>query len=469
MVDLMWGIRLPRTPVCADHCTPFDAFADAYFARSPVSIWVGSRGFGGKSFTLATLVLTEAVLLGAESSVLGGSAAQSLRVQEINESTWYSSPMAPTWLLRQAPTKFDTFLTNGGHVRALMASSRSVRGPHPQRLRLDEIDEMELPILEAAQGQPMSVPGIPVQTTMSSTHQYPDGTVTEMLRRAREKGWPTYRWCFRETANPVDGWLTPEDIETKRAEVSSHMFAVEYELQEPSITGRAIDPGAVESTFDKAWFVDDQPGVLYELGRNLVPVSVEVGEDGEPVESNVVPLRSSGYVTGVDWAKESDWTVISTFDASVSPWRLVAWERTQRQPWPVMVQKVVDRVNKYPGILVHDATGIGNVLGDLLADVRLRFPVVDVVMAGRAREAIFSEYISGLEQGQFWMPRLQFLYDEHRYCRMLDLYSGYGPGGHPPDTFVSAALAWSVRHKRAGAPSPVVQITRASPWRIPSL
>ena len=108
----------------------------------------------------------------------------------------------------------------------------AVRGAHPTRLLLDEIDEMKLPILEAAQGQPMDRNGVRAQTVMSSTHQHPDGTVTAMRRRAADLGWPVSQWCYRETLAP-HGWLTEDQVVRKQAELSRTMWAVEYELQEP--------------------------------------------------------------------------------------------------------------------------------------------------------------------------------------------------------------------------------------------
>ena len=35
-----------------------------------------------------------------------------------------------------------------------------------------------------------------------STHQYPDGPVTAMRRRAAELGWSVSQWCYRETLAP---------------------------------------------------------------------------------------------------------------------------------------------------------------------------------------------------------------------------------------------------------------------------
>src|SRR4030042_802660 len=56
-----FGVTLPNVQVCENHTTPWRAFADAYFARSPVTVWKASRGFGGKSFMLALLGLTEEI------------------------------------------------------------------------------------------------------------------------------------------------------------------------------------------------------------------------------------------------------------------------------------------------------------------------------------------------------------------------------------------------------------------------
>ena len=55
-VRVAFGVIIPDTQVCKHHTTPFRAFADAYFARHPVSVWFASRGFGGKSFLLSEVI-----------------------------------------------------------------------------------------------------------------------------------------------------------------------------------------------------------------------------------------------------------------------------------------------------------------------------------------------------------------------------------------------------------------------------
>ena len=166
--------------------------------------------FGGKTFLLSLLVLTEALTLEVSVTVLGGSGQQSARVLDAmgaRSPRRCISSMAP-----RACTPPGSLW--GNTVTALTASQPSVRGAHPARLRLDEADEMRLPILEAAQGQPMDQGAVRAQTVIASTHQHPDGTMTAVLRRAAEQGWLVYEWCYRETLEP-HGWLTEDQVTRK--------------------------------------------------------------------------------------------------------------------------------------------------------------------------------------------------------------------------------------------------------------
>jgi hypothetical protein len=415
----VWGMNIPRERICKGHKAPFEAFADAYFCRTPISVWKASRGFGGKSTLLGLLTIMEATTLGAQVTVLGGSASQSTRVHEVTHEAWLH-PRAPVNLLKTDPTRFQTRLTNGAWILALMASQKSVRGPHPQRLRLDEVDEMEIELFEAAQGQPMDARGVQSQTVISSTHQYPDGTMTELLRRANDKDWPVYEWCWRESLEP-HGWLSKDMVERKRHEVSKTMWDTEYDLQEPSFAGRAISTEFVDTMFD------------YSLGHFK----------GELDEQIVIeePVEGATYVTGVDWAKERDWTIVRTFRTDLNPWVEVAFLRTGRKAWPAMVADVELRMMRYKGQLVHDATGLGDVVDDLIAYERRQ--ITDKVLRGREREALFTEYIAGIEQNGMRCPRIDFAHNEHKYVTQNDLFGS----GHPPDSFIAGALAWSVRRK----------------------
>lgn len=291
-------------------------------------------------------------------------------------------------------------------------------------------DETTIEILDAAMGQTMALGGVPAQTVLSSTHHYANGTMTEIKKRAKDKGWPIYTWCFRETVEP-HGWLAVAEVKRKEQEVTTAMWLAEYELQEPSADGRAIDSAAVEAMFSG-------PEVTTVEGQELElepPVIATVGADG------VTRIPGGQYATGADWAKSKDWTVIVTYRTDVKPMRVVAFLRIRRRPWPDMVAKFDARVKRYPGPAAHDATGIGDVIaGYMKSDAE------GVTLVGRERSELFAGHIHSIEHHEVTSPRLDFMYAEHKYVTTDDLYGD----GHPPDSFVAAALA-----KRA---------TRGSGW-----
>lgn len=417
LVKAIWGVRIPRAKVCDDHVAPFTAFADAYFARSPVAVWKASRGLGGKTFTLALLSLTEAVTLGTHVVILGGSGAQSVRVHESIDQLWTYTG-SPSYLMAKDPTRYETKLTNGGRITALLASQRSVRGPHPTRLRMDEVDEMNIEILDAALGQPMEKNGVSTQVVLSSTHQYPDGTMTKMLRRANERGWQFHQWCYAETSSP-HGWLSVDEIERKKGMVTESVWATEFVGQEPNPEGRAIAPEAIERMFTKdLGIVKGEPGRYFQF------------ED---------PVAEGRYATGADWAKESDSTVIVTLRYDVEPARVVAFQRMHRQPWPKMVKALDDRLARYPGGAAHDATGSGNVVADLL-----QHNAEDYILVGRKRDDLLANYTGAVEQDRIVSPLIEYMHNEHKFATNDDLYGS----GHLPDSVCAMALAWRAKGMR---------------------
>jgi hypothetical protein len=670
----IWGIQIPRVKVCPHHDTPFEAFTDAFFARHPQAMWLGSRGFSGKTFTMSLLGMMEMTCLGAEVSVLGGSGAQALRVQASMNELWHK-PGAPKHLLERTPTKFDTELTNGGKARTLMASQTSVRGPHPSRLRIDEIDEADLDIITAALGQPMrgvsrlTGEQIETNTVFSSTHTYPDGPVTYFKRDFQDKGWPVFSWClasgtrvlttrgevpieeikrgdmvltragwrpvqhltfmghkktvalrvgtrilhatpdhrvavpsgwrhayalaadamaasgadpsvvrselvplstvggadlvlpspllvdgigndfevlgvdtggipaqvvdgppfgdradqglpnpdvggdgrplavvldgfldsvtgsfgtlpvdalsgehgnilpvwdigvegehefvaegivvhncYKETEKKldadgevIDGWLDPEEVQRKRSEIPAQMWKNEYDILEPNFEGRAIDEESVERMFDPQWdIVDGKEAVYYQFLR---------------------PRDDRDYVTGVDWAKKKDFTVIVTWDTTVLPWKLAAFERINRRPWPAMIARLNKRWAMYGGLVISDSLGIGSVINDYIEYPRGAYKehLVEYSMAGKVRSDMITEFVQGVENGNFLAPRVKWMYDEFRFVTPDNLYN-YTSSSHLPDSIAATALAWTARKRNAHKGVQVISITReTSPWKI---
>lgn len=433
-VDDTLGLRIPDQRCCKGHRSPLEAFSASYFAEDAVTVWKGSRGLAGKTVLLAALSLTEAVTLGASVSLLGGSGEQSERVHEYIAGTdpnlptsFLNAPKAPRHLVRGASTIKRTRLLNGGTLRALLASSKSVRGPHPQRLRLDEVDEMELAIYKAATGQPMDrldpVSGrlVRSQITVSSTWQYPDGTMQYVLMEAARRGWPVFEWCYKES---MKGWLTQEGVDRKRSQVPELTWKVEYDLQEPSPESRAIEPEAIAALCD------------VDAGSYPGTENVEI----------IIKKRESGrtYATGTDWAKDLNWTIIETYDVDSDPAELVAWARYGRMPWPLIVKKHEERVRAYPGIAVHDETGVGKVIADYMT-----IPSIGITLVGKVRTELFSNYILAVEHARMHGPDIEYKRAEHKFLTNDKLFGG----GHPPDSVVAGAMVWEGIRQLRGEPT----------------
>lgn len=171
-----------------------------------------SRG-SGKTYLLALLALTELITLNAYVALLGGSFEQSRRVHDYVNGKDPSAkgkfldlenPCAPRWMLKDEPTQEMTLTVQGGRMVALTASDKSVRGPHPQRLRLDEVDVMERSIYDAATGQPAPLRDedgnliIKSNLVLSSTHQNAAGTFSYVMEQAENANFPVRTWCVAE-------------------------------------------------------------------------------------------------------------------------------------------------------------------------------------------------------------------------------------------------------------------------------
>lgn len=434
LVRALWGHTIPRTKVCPDHDAPFDAFATSYFSYEPMALIHGSRGLAGKSRLLSILGLTKAAVLGSDVNILGGSLNQSMNIHQTMRDAW-EHDHAPKYLVKDESMTLIR-LKNKAIIRPLTASQKTVRGPHPASLLLDEIDEMDQEILDAALGQPMPQKNwrgeiVKAQTLMSSTWQYPDKTFATMYNRFQEEDLPIYTWCFRETSNPVDGWLDPGFIEQKKREIPAEMWRVEYELGEPSIGTRAFDSEMVEKTFSEE-----------------VPEPKKIAKDFEQYEIHA-PRLDTDYVIAADWAKEQDFTVITVWSCTYLPMRLCYYLRLRRRPYPVMIEYYNKLMRKYNAEGIHDATGLGNVVGDYL-DTRVR----GFLMTGAQRDNMLTEYVAAVENDKVRAARIPSIYKNHLYCSVEAMYSR-GKEFHLPDEVCSAALAWKLVSQRPVAAMPI--------------
>jgi hypothetical protein len=379
---------------------------------------------------LSILGLTKAFLLGSDVNLLGGSLAQSANIHEHMRAAM-DSENSPREMIAAEGNQMIK-LTNKARIRPLTASQKTVRGPHPPFLLLDEIDEMDIDILNAALGQPMPQLNylgeeLKPYTVLCSTWQNPEGTFAIKKREFEERGLPLKTWCYRESANPIDGWLSQETIDAKRQEIPTEMWRVEYELGEPSIGNRAFDSDAIEEMFC----------LPFE------PIQEEVRKNFEEYTFQP-PQRDGTYVAAADWAKEKDNTVITVWRTDGPTVDLVYYMRVNRHPYPQMITWFNNALRAYNAEAIHDATGLGNVVADYL-DLRVR----NFHMTGEKRDDMLSEYVVAVERVKVRAPRIPTMYIAHKYAQVGDLYAR-SKEYHLPDEVCSAALAWNLARKHAG-------------------
>ncbi|CAB4194581.1 hypothetical protein UFOVP1264_36 [uncultured Caudovirales phage] len=427
-VKALWGVEIPRVQVCPDHTAPFDAFAEAYFGNEfNWVLWYGSRGTG-KSYMLALLALTKAALLEINVTLLGGSMAQSQNIHEhVEFLTQYKH--APRYAI-ESQIKTQITFTGGNWIRPLPASQKTVRGPHPQMTLLDEIDEMERKIYDAAMGQAMTKPNargieVPEMVVASSTWQNPVGTFSSVMAEAQQKGMPIRTWCYREQLKP-HGWMDADFIERKRMSVPAEMFRVEYELGEPAGGSRAFDLDKLNKAFVEMEVVDER----------------HAGNDDEWVFEK--PDMGGTYAAGADWAKEADMTVIVVYRTDLNPRKIVYLRRFNRKPWPEMIEAFNRVINDYQAMAVHDATGIGNVVHDLVDERVLKF-----VMSGRARTEMLTNYITAVEQGKYKLARNTPSFDAHKGTTVEEIYNPGRWNAHLADDVAAHALAHHAAERMA--------------------
>lgn len=447
VVRTLFGYQIPRHKVCGDHDAPFDAFSTAYFRKDPQVLIRGSRGLAGKSRMLSVLGLTFAVVDGAEATILGGSLAQSKNVHDTIRSVIEYKGFNKHWL-SAPPTNTMISFANGAILRPLTASQRTVRGPHPPVLIGDELDEMDPEIWESAKGQPMDQKNyrgelLQAVTCAASTVQYPDKTMMQEMARMEEMGLPLFNWCHWESSNPIDGWLSLDMIERKKREVSAERWRVEYDLGEPSIGNRAIASPAVE-----AMFIEPDSDYGRELWEFSDPNDYTIKNHKEDQEYHFEDYRMDReYCIGTDWAKEQDWTVISVLDCTYEPAKVVHWVRCHHLPWPVMIGRMNKLMLQYQvgTDAYHDATGVGNVVNDLIDDRARPF-----LMTGEKRDNMLYDFVVAVEQHKVVAPRVKEFYRAHLYASTDDLFSRKQEF-HLPDEICSMALAWHIVNGRAPA------------------
>ncbi len=251
----------------------------------------GPRG-GGKSKILGALGFVTWFLQCQSIVDMGGSLQQAQGVYNYFVSHIYAQPTIVA-ALPDEPTMKETKSDKGNYFKAVAASPKAVRGPHPDKLYIDEACETKDQLILDA--MPMVNTSDYSQVVMTSTFHKIFGYFQETWDRAEELGWVRLSWdsfdvcqefspdiwddpelnrqipdldklkerAAGRTGDP-EGWIPVSNIiQAWREKVSTDYFDVEYMGSRPSAEGMVNDPEDVD-----ACLIDDFGEYAYRKGAD---------------------------------------------------------------------------------------------------------------------------------------------------------------------------------------------------------
>jgi hypothetical protein len=263
-----------------DHQSPFDAIWAAYAEIDPMAIWYAMRG-SGKTYNLSILAWLESTFKPkCKTTVLGGSLEQSTKAVAYLNFLWdfwgsicsdkemkanIANIKKKDLLVNGAVAGRGFKLTNGSEVQALAASPKSVRGPHPQKLRLDELDEMDEFIYNSAMGQPKANFGIKDNIVISSTLHHAFGLMTKVIDERERTGAKLFQWCVYDVTEPFGFWAIDE-IARRKQQIPEEMWDSEYLLKRPQVGDAIYDFMVVDKAYRRGFNIDYEKEILTQGG-----------------------------------------------------------------------------------------------------------------------------------------------------------------------------------------------------------
>jgi hypothetical protein len=194
------GVRIPRASVCAGHAAPFDLFARQVLERPSLALWHGPRGSGKSFLSAIDTHLASRFNPRHGTRILGGSLSQSRQIYQalVDVVRDGRGCLGGDGATLESLLKTSARYRNGSTIEMLAASPTSVRGPHVASLKLDEVDEIDPEVRDAALGMVMEKDGCAASVLMTSTWHRVGGPMAELMDRGRAGAFPVDTYCVFE-------------------------------------------------------------------------------------------------------------------------------------------------------------------------------------------------------------------------------------------------------------------------------
>ncbi len=283
-----------------------------------------------------------------ETRLLGGSKDQSLLSYEAMKRFRDETDPLNSRLKRDIMQTRAEFL-NKSKVSILTASMTAVRGPHPQALKLDEVDEIDSEVYEAALSQPMENFGYKDVLGMFSTNHNIMGQMDKALANAEEHGHAIYKYCIWECLASCRDYscstcklheLCPgEQMKTADGYYSVGSFIKKLETLSMSMLSRdwlCIKVGLGDTVYEQEWN-EDIHLVNVPLREASVVLSVDFGGVA-PFSVGVWQEAPEKYGGKGSWIRVTELYMQSAKESTTNS-SVIA--RARKAPWAKYVTEII--------------------------------------------------------------------------------------------------------------------------------
>lgn len=246
-------------------------------------------------------------------------------------------------------------------------------------------------------------------------------------------------WAIKKGRDPIklaihaptidNPFITKDIIETAKRDLPDRMFRQYY----------------------MAEFLDD--GTVFVGFRDCIE-GPEINTWGAVQQWAADNAHEVDVVIGCDWAKHQDYTVFTAIDYKFAKPKVVGFMRFQNLKYTEAIFELVrfSKQFKSVGYILHDKTGVGEAIDDMLAKTSL--PINGFIFNNQSKSALINKLMIRLERSDMILPNWQELIKE------LDIFEveitdigttryNAPPGGHD-DIVISLGLALSAYEEYSG-------------------
>lgn len=417
----------------------------------------GPRG-GGKTKLMAAIGFCRWLLKHRSRVVMGGSLVQAQQVYGYFSAHCYSQPHIVSALPGE-PTMKQTLSDTGKYYKAVAASPKQVRGPHPDDLDIDEACEAKDEIILSAMPMVNSSPDPFV--LMTSTFHKIFGFFQETWDQADRRGWVRLSWDIFDVTQSFDPgiWNDP----TLREEIPDLSIEQAGDLSlEHRALGRVGDPegwvpiaNIIQAWREKStvdWFDVEMMGSR-PSAAGLVnnPEDVDaciVGQLGQ----GMMWIPESDVAAGLDWGF-SGMTAFEVYMAMTDQRKSNLVSRTWTQTVSAtVIRGIIAEVRQYKiRFIFADSShpfenkDLQNALGKLARETNHRCTLVEVKFS-TDKEAMLGNYRAHFQRRLLRIPKMhqEAIWQHKRYHYQPKSDKPAKEADHIPDATMLALNRWKL-------------------------